>query len=413
MGAHAATAIPAAQPLETPGWVKLVPVICAAIGALGVLAGLFSADNEEHRSAFAFSYLTAYMFFLSLCLGGLFLTILHHLFDANWSVVTRRITEHLGCLLPVMAILWIPIGIKAKSLYAWMSNDPQMDHALAAKQPLFTVPMFYVVSIAIFVIWALLSWKLRANSLAQDKDGAARHTGSNRKWAAGGIFLFAFSLTLGAIFWMKALQHQWFSTMYGVYYFAGSVWTTIGTLYLIVLYLHRSGPLAGVATKNTFYDMGKLLFAFTVFYAYIHFSQYFLIWNAAMPEETFWYYLREQGTWWDIGMLIVFGHFAVPFLLLLRIDAKLCLPLMIPICAWTWVCHYADMAYNVQPVIYPDGFHFNLWDLSSLLFIGGTLAFMFIRQFNAHPPYPQRDPRIAETMGVYVAPLSAARQGKH
>jgi hypothetical protein len=104
-------------------------------------------------------------------------------------------------------------------------------------------------------------------------------------------------------------------------------------------------------------------------------------------------------------MLIVFGHFAVPFLLLLRIDAKLFLPLMVPICAWTWICHYADMAFNVQPVFYPAGFNFNLWDLSSLAFIGGTLAFVFIKYFNAHPPYPQRDPRIAEAMGIsYVAP---------
>ncbi|MBI3880180.1 MAG: hypothetical protein HY301_08960 [Verrucomicrobia bacterium] len=405
MGATAATAGSAAAPLVTPGWAKKLPLAALVLGAIGVLAGLFNPDAAAGK-AFAFSYLTAYMFFLSLCLGGFFLTLLHHLFDAQWSVATRRLTEHLACLLPVMAVLWIPIGLKAKTLYAWMSHDPHSDPALAAKLPLFTVPAFYLTSVIIFALWTLWSFKLRANSLAQDRDGAAKHTQSNRKWAASGIFIFAFSLTLAAIFWMKALQHQFFSTMYGVYYFAGSVWATLGTLYLITLYLQRSGPLAGIATKRTFKDIATLLFAFTVFYAYIHFSQYFLIWNAAMPEETFWYYLREQGTWWDIGMLIVFGHFVVPFLSLLRIDAKHCLPLMIPLCAWTWLCHYADMAYNVQPVLYPDGFHFGLFDAASLLFIGGALATAFIKYFNAHPPFPQRDPRVAETMGVYVPPAS-------
>jgi hypothetical protein len=405
--AHAHTNESKAALLVTPGWVKNLPLLLAVLGAIGVLAGMFGS-NDPHGSgrAFAFSYLTAFMFFLSLCLGGLFLTLLHHIFDANWSVPTRRLTEHLANLAPVLGVLFIPIAIKAPTLYAWMTADPHADHALHAKQPLFTKPVFYVLSFALFFIWWLFAHKLRAHSLAQDKTGDAKHTVAMRKWAAGGIFVFAFSLTLGAIFWMKALQHQWFSTMYGVYYFAGSVWLTLGTLYALTAYLQRSGPLAPIVTHDTYKAVGTLLFAFTVFYAYIHFSQYFLIWNAAMPEETFWYLLREQGTWWDIGMLIVFGHFLLPFLALLRIDAKHTLAVMLPIGGWTWICHYADMAYNVQPVIYPGGFHFGWFDLASLAFIGGVLALMFIRSYKAHPPFPQRDPRAAEAMGIYVKPLS-------
>jgi hypothetical protein len=405
--AHANSSTSSGAPLVLPDRLKHLPLLLTVLGGLGVLAGLFGSNSELGLGRrFAFAYLTAFMFFLSLCLGGLFLTLLHHIFDANWSVPTRRLTEHLANLAPVMGLLFIPIAVKAPALYAWMTSDPHTDHALHAKWPLFTVPVFYVVSFALFFIWWLFAHKLRAHSLAQDRTGEARHTIAMRKWAAGGIFVFAFSLTLGAIFWMKALQHQWFSTMYGVYYFAGSVWLTLATLYALTVLLHRTGALAPIITRDTYKCLGTLLFAFTVFYAYIHFSQYFLIWNAAIPEETFWYYLREQGTWWDIGMLIVFGHFVVPFLALLRIDAKHSLTVMIPLCAWTWVCHYADMAYNVQPVLYPGGFHFGWLELASLAFIGGVLALVFVRSYRAHPPFPQRDPRAAEAMGIYFKPLS-------
>src|SRR5204863_4251764 len=144
--------------------------------------------------------------------------------------------------------------------------------------------------------------------------------------------------------------------MYGVYYFAGSVWVTLCTLYLLALFLQRTGPLSGVVHRKQFHDTGVLLFAFTVFYAYVTFSQYFLIWNAAIPEETFWYVQREKGSWWDIGMLMIFVHFLLPFLLLLRIDAKLSLAVMIPLCACNCAMHFIDMSWNIMPKLRPDHF---------------------------------------------------------
>lgn len=365
---------------------------------------------------FGYSYLTAFMFFLSLCLGSLFLVILHHLFDSMWSVPIRRLLEHLACLLfPWMFILFLPIAALAPTIYGWMNLDPHLDHALHAKQALFNKTAFYVVSGALFLIWGWLSHSLRRCSLEQDKTGAAEWTFKMRKLAAGGIFIFAFSLTLGAIYWMKSLQHQFFSTMYGVYYFAGSVWTTLATVYVLTLYFKRQGALRDVTGPRQFHDLGVLFFTFTVFYAYIHFSQYFLIWNAAVPEETFWYVLREKGSWWDIGMLIIFGHFLLPFLLLLRIDAKLSIKVVGPLAVWAWLMHYLDMQFNVMPVIYPDGFQFGIFDLISLAVIGGVLANRFLSAFHSHPPYPQKDPRMGETMGIYfpAAGSEASPGGGH
>ncbi len=414
-----------------PAWLRNLPLILIAVGALGLLVGYFTGN--DHGMQLGYSYLLAYMFFLSICLGGLFLVILHHLFDAMWSVPIRRICEHIAFLLPIMAVLFIPIALLAPQIYPWMSINPHTDHALHAKSALINPKAFYIVAAILFAVWSLLSYKLRAWSLEQDKTGAAKCTYAMRFHAAWGVFAFAFSLTMASIFWMKSLQHQFFSTMYGVYYFAGSVWLTIITVYVIALVLKKTGPLSAVVGYRQFYDLGVLMLVFTVFYAYIHFSQYFLIWNAAVPEETFWYVLRETGTWWQIGMILIFGHFLIPFLALLRIDFKLKLAVMGPLCIWAWMMHFCDMSFNITPVLQifrkarllpgdlsqnmkttiPDGFAIHWLDLACMAFIGGVLAMVFIKYFKAHAPYPQKDPRFAETMGVYVpsAANNAVAQG--
>jgi hypothetical protein len=408
-----ATAAPqhqAANLVIPPVWQK-APLILMGLGGIGALIGWFTVPKQ-----FAHSYLLAFMFFLSICLGGLFLTLIHHLFDASWSVPIRRINEHLAFLLPVMAALFIPIAILApKEIYSWLIqtvDNPQAalaDHALHAKAPLFTVGGFYAVSVILFAIWTWLSYNLRKWSLEQDKtmdkDDARRVlcTRKLRIHSAYGIYVFAFTLTLGAIMWMKALEHQWFSTMYGVYYFSGSVWLTLATLYVIVMVLKKSGPLSGVVHTRQFHDIGVLWLAFTVFYAYIHFSQYFLIYNANIPEETYYYVKREVGSWWQICLLLVFGHFVLPFLALLRIDAKLNLTLMIPLAAWAWLMHFCDMSFNIMPLIHKDGFVLHILDLCCMAFIGGVLSFVFIKYFNAHAPYPLKDPRLGEALGVHEA----------
>lgn len=408
-----ASAAPATSGQVSPALARL-PVLLAGIGGFGALIGLLVPGLQKQ---FCYSWLVAFMFYTSLMLGGLFLVILHHLFDAQWSVPIRRITEHLACSSPVIAVFFLPILGNAllagpeKAIFQWMHADPAHDHALYAKAALFNKPAWVVVSIAVLVIWYFLTTGLRKASLAQDKSGSASCTQRMRFLAALGIFLFAITLTLGAILWMKSLQWQWFSTMYGVYYFAGSVWLTLATVYVITMHLKRIGPLAKVVQPVTFHDLGKLFFAFTVFYAYIAFSQYFLIWNAGIPEETFWYVLREKGSWWGVGMLMIFGHFFLPFLLLLRIDTKMSLTVMLPLAIWAWLMHFCDLSFNIMPVLHPEGFVVHWLDLACMAFMGGVMALWFIRNFNAHPPFPQRDPRMAECLGIYLPSSGSKSQG--
>jgi hypothetical protein len=386
------------SPLEFSRWRK-VPGYLIGGGLVLCLVGVLLSPRQ-----FGYSWLLAFMFYLSLVLGAAFLVMMHHLFDASWSVGIRRFCEHLACLVfPWMALFFLPVALLSPKIYQWMGADPRLDHALAAKWPLFTKPGFWLAAAVCLGVWSLLAWRLRYWSLKQDEDGAARCTHRMRFYSSWGIFAFGFTLTLGAIMWMKGLQYQWFSTMYGVYYFAGCAWVALAAAYVIAMILDRQGMIRDTMGAEQYYFLGSLLFAFTVFSAYIHFGQYFVIWNANMPEETFWYVLREKGSWWTIGLILVFGHFLVPFLALLRIDVKLVFRFMVPLCVWIGLMQYIDLSFNIMPALHPNGFGLRwVWlDAGCLALMGGVLVKVFLRDLNRYPAYPVKDPRLAEAMGLY------------
>ena len=406
MASHNTTSSSAA-PLDLSRWRK-VPAYAVIAGIICLALGAFVARTGELGVAkqFGYSWLLSFMFFLSLCLGGMFLVLAHHLFDASWSVPIRRYCEHLACLALPLAVIFIPVALLAPHIFPWMGTALQAnpDHALHAKSGMLNPVGFYIRMIAYFAIWIILSRCLRAFSVAQDKDGAAVWTGRMRLASYIGIFVFAISLTFAAIDWMMSLQHQWFSTMYGVYYFAGSVWMSVATVYVIAVILKRAGPLKDVLSPTHFYYIGSVLLAFTVFYAYVTFSQYFIIWNANMPEETFWYRLRERGTWWWIGLVIIFGHFFVPFLTLLRIDFKLKIAVMGPVAIWAWLMHFCDLSFNIMPVAHPDGFVLHWMDIGAFLVMAGILSTLFIRSLGTTAAYPLRDPRLKESLTSHELP---------
>jgi hypothetical protein len=388
--------------LDLSKWRNL-PVILIVIGAIGAGAGLVFGGLQQ----FGYSWLLAFMFSLSLCLGGWFLVLVHHLFDASWSVPTRRLCEHIACLLaPTMLILFLPIAFTAKWIYPWMKLA-HPDHAVQAKYPLFTMVGYYVTAAVMFAIWWLYSNRLRYWSLRQDETGSVECTRRMRVFAASGVVFFAITLTLAAIVFMKGLMSEWYSTMYGVTYFAASVWVTLPTVYVITLILQRTTVLRGLVKENTYYMIGSLFLAFTVFWAYVNFSQYFIIWNANMPEETFWYVLREKGSWDVVGKyIIIFGHFFVPFLMLLRIDFKLKLVTMLPLAAWAWLMHFVDLEFQIMPALHKNTILTGglLVDAACVLFFSGVLMKVLLVSINRYPVYPLKDPRMAEALGIYMPP---------
>lgn len=384
-------------PLDLSGWSKL-PGVLMVVGGLLSLVGLLVNPKE-----FGFSWLLAFMFYYSIALGALFLVLVHHLTDAGWSVGIRRYCEHLASLLrwPLL-VLFLPIALLAKTIYAWLSQSPATNNLLAAKLPVFTPAGFYVTSAIFFGILWFLTSRLCSLSLQQDKTGAAECTYKMRFHSGWGIVAFAYILTFSGVLWMQATQYQWFSAIYGVYFFSDCVWIGLATVYVIAVIMLRQRILDRLLPSNYFYFLGVLLFGFTLLSAYTEFAQYFVVWNANMPEETFWYLIRENGNWWWLSMIIIFGHFFLPFFVLLPVKVKSNFKIVVPVCLWVWLMHAADLGFNIFPTLHNGGYPLRwFWlPLGTLAFMGGFLAHVFLKKFNSHPPYPQRDPRLLEAMGV-------------
>ncbi|HEY5043702.1 MAG TPA: hypothetical protein VIK53_17150 [Verrucomicrobiae bacterium] len=402
MSSHDKTNLP--PPLNLSGW-RGLPSVLMVFGGLLCVIGLFVSflNKADGGTVFGLSWLLAFMFYYSIALGALFLVLVHHLTDAGWSVGIRRFCEHLASLLfPWLVIVFLPVGLLGPKIYKWMTLNPATNNLVAAKLPVFTTAGFWITSAIFFGIWWLLTSQLCRWSLKQDETGAAECTRKMRFYSGWGIVAFALTLTFSGVLWMNATSYQWFSCIYGVYFFSDCAWIGLATVYVIATILLRQRILSPVLKRNYFYYLGVLLLGFTLFSAYTEFAQYFVVWNANMPEETFWYLVRERGNWWGLSLILIFGHFFIPFFVLLPEKVKTNFRVIIPVCLWVWLMHALDLAFNIFPAYFAYGFpkHLLWMPLGCLMLVGGFLAKIFLKKFNAHPPYPQRDPRLLEAMGV-------------
>lgn len=387
----------------TPPLKSLLPGAMLFIGGVLTLIGGLASAWHNHGKEFGFAWLLSFMFYYTIAVGALFMVMVHHLTDAGWSVGIRRFCEHIGSLLfPWLAILFLPVALMGKTIYTWMSQNPASNNLVAAKLPVFSIPGFWVTSAVFFGIFWLLSSRLLSLSLEQDKTGSVAATQKMRFYSGWGVVALVLTLTFSGVLWMQAVQYQWFSAMYGVYCFTSSVWAALAVIYVTAVVLLRQGILTPVLKQNYFYFIGMLMLAFTLLSSYAEFAQYFVVWNANMPEETFWYLIREKGAWFGVSMVLIVGKCFIPFFALLPIHTKSNFKVLVPVCLLIVVMHFTDLAFNILPAWAPRTHHTH-WiflHVGCLLFMGGLLGKIFIKKFNAHPAYPQRDPRLLEAMGV-------------
>ncbi len=287
-------------------------------------------------------------------------------------------------------------------------NDAHaVEHAalMERKSPYLNRSFFLVRAVAYFAIWTILGINFFNFSTKQDKTKDAQLTLKAQRWAPPSTFLFAFSLTFAAFDWMMSLDPTWFSTIYGVYVFATSVVSSLALIIVVTMALRDSGPLKDVVTVEHYHDLGKLLFGFNVFWAYIGFSQMMLIWYAALPEETPFYHRRwDFGPWAGVSMTVLFGHFVTPFLFLISRNIKRRLPLLRIGAAWMLLMHVVDMYWFVMPNftytagLDPDSFNFSWVDGACLLGVGGVYLGFVFWQMTKHPLIPIGDPRLARSL---------------
>jgi hypothetical protein len=303
--------------------------------------------------------------------------------------------------LPVFGLLFLPIvGLKDHLYGAWMDHArAEADHAIHAKTAYLNFNFWIVRAVFCFVVWILLSTRLSSLSLAQDKSKDPELTNKMVATSAPGIFLFALTTTVSGIDWVMSLEPKWYSTMFGVYIFAGAVVSMFATMNLVLSRADAAGLLKGTVTVEHFHDLGKFLFAFIFFWGYIAFSQYMLYWYANIPEETeFFLHRGEHG--WDLpSWILVFGHFAVPFLLMLSRHAKRTFPaIRQAVAAWILVVHFIDLYWLVMPNV-DKHFHPNpLQDIGAWLLVAGILFAVMFRRLVSAPFIPAGDPRLARSL---------------
>lgn len=371
----------------------------AALGVLAVgvlLGGLAWNTDPKH---FAFSYLTGFAFVVTVGLGALFFVIIQHLTKAGWSVIPRRAMEWVSGVLPVTAILFLPIVAFSHDLYHhWMSAEAQHDPIIRGKSAYLNPQFFYIRAVAFIVIWAGLSAFYWTTSRKQDDSGDPALTLKMQAVSPPAMILFGLSLSFAGFDWLMSLDPHWYSTIFGVYIFAGAATSSLSVLAILSIRMERRGLLGGILTVEHRHDIAKLLFGFTIFWAYIAFSQFMLIWYANIPEETIFYKHRWEGSWAIVSILLLAGHFIVPFLALVGRTAKRNSQLLGAVAALMVCMHYVDIYWLVMPNFSHHGAEPSWIDLAGLLGPLGAGALAMAMRARTSPLYPLRDPRLAESL---------------
>lgn len=377
----------------------------AFLGAVGVIIGW-----PMNPAQFYHSYLTSWSFCWTTMMGVLFFVMIHHMVDAGWSTVIRRPAEQVLSAMPVLLLLSLPIivGMFTGQLQHWIhlpqGADPILDH----KRWFLNVP-FLVIRLCIYAVAFLwLAYVLRRNSIHQDFDGASAWTISSRRWSTGGMVLYALTLSFCAFDLLMALDHHWFSTVFGVYTWIGGVVGGLCLITLICLPL-REGPLRQYIGSDHVHDLGKLVFAFSVFWAYIAFSQYFLVWYANIPEETIYFLRRWTGEteaggaiWWIVSVLVAVGRFVLPFFILMSAHTKRNPKILTIMCVVLLAAHWLDQYWMVQPEISTlrPPVEYIWMDISALLLIAGACGMVLIRSLRRASLVPIMDPRLVEALSA-------------
>ncbi len=426
-----------------------------AAGGISLLLTLVSVfllfgPSKAIAASYAYSWLFALFFFFTLAIGGCFWTLLHNVSNSGWGTSVRRVMENLGSVYPFLFIFAIPLLFPQvqQYLYEWMnthreglaSSDKvglfdgfmagfygsdslkewltEHHHGLLANKLWYMNLFAWYVRFAFYFIGVTLVIRgLRRLSVGQDSDP---NPGTSRLFRARfhstyTLIIFAITITFAAFDWLMALDYTWFSTMWGVYVFAGSALNSMAVIIITCTLLQQAGYMKHVVTPEHYHIKGKLLLAFTIFWAYVSFSQYFLIWYANITEETRYFLIRNTGGW-NTGMIfLVFGHFVVPFVILLQAWIKRTPKLITLVCVYTLVMHVLDHYLIVMPErsislmkILPDVYgavttsvpRAFLGDFLAFVTVGSGFLFFFLRALGQNNLYPNRDPRILESANV-------------
>jgi len=382
------------------GVVRPALIVCVVLAVIGIGGALVVAGSMEHGTENLFeTYLVSFSFFLAISLGGLFFVLLQHCTRAGWSVVVRRVAEAVAANVWLMAVFAIPVVLGMNHLYPWTDAAAAAHDPLLAGKVGFLNPTFFVIRLIVyFLLWGLMASFLHRTSVAQDSSGESALTLRMERLSAPGMVLFALSINFAAFDLLMSLDPHWFSTIFGVYYFSVSVVAFLAVMPKILYALQSRGILKNAITVEHYHDFGKLLFGFNVFWAYIAFSQYMLIWYGNIPEETEWFLKRQTGDWATVSLILIFGHFVLPFLLLVSRAIKRRPALLAVTGGYVAAMCWVDLYWLVIPEFSPGVARFGLLDILCFLGLNGLWSAGLLLRLRRHSVIAEKDPRLEESL---------------
>jgi hypothetical protein len=377
----------------------------AVAGVVGLALTFIGAAFSPQPALLA--YLISYFFWLGLAVGALTLVMANHAAGARWNVTIRRFGEAAGAAIPLFIVLFVPLLLGARHIWFWV--DPhdlsrEVMEKLQGKRAYLNMGFFTVRAFVYLAVFSIFAWLLRSLSVRQDETGEASLTASMRAWSPAGMVIFVLAFTFASFDWLMSLQPTWYSTIFGLYVYAGAFVAALALVCLVVTGLRSSDePWGRLITVDHQHNLGKLLLAFTAFWAYMAFSQYMLIWAGNLPEELQWIVVRSKGVWRPVGLLILFGQFLIPFFLLLSRDLKRNPGTLAAVAVWILVIHYVDLYWVVMPVGRTNGLGLHWTHLTAFVGVGGVSVAAAVFLLRGGRPVPVKDPFLEDSLR-YVQP---------
>ncbi|BDG04474.1 hypothetical protein [Anaeromyxobacter oryzae] len=372
----------------------------AAVGVAGLVLTAIGGAFDARRALYA--YLVAFVYWLGLALGALILLGAFHASSAKWAVVLRRFLENVPGVIPLFIVLFIPILLGRHQLFPWVDPgalEGELRKAVEHKTKYLNVSFFLVRAAFYFVSWIVVAHFLRAWSLRQDAAGGVTLTRWQRRLGAGALPLLGLTMTFAAFDWIMSIDPRFYSTIFGVYWWAGSFMGAFAVTN-IAAFATREDPNQFGAYLNLdhFHSLGKYTLAFVAFWAYVAFSQFMLIWIANIPDEVPWYILRINGGWLWVGVFLALFHFVVPFFTLLQRAVTRNPRRLAWVSAGLLVVHWVDLYWLIMPHVHERGPRFTLWDLTAFVGVGGVTVAMAVLRMRGTLAIPVRDPYLEDSL---------------
>jgi len=372
--------------------------LIGAVGAAVSVLGLFLNPRQFFQS-----YLMAYMLCLGVTLGCLALGMVHQLSGGAWGVVIRRPIGAAARVLPVMTAMFLPIALGMRQLYVWTNPDLLLhDEVLQHKALYLNTPFFLARAAIYFLVWNAISYFLNAWSLEQDRTANPRLARRMQMLSGGGLLAYGLTITFASFDWLMSLEPHWFSTIYGVLILGGQGLSALAFLIIVLVWLSRRPPLDRIVAASHFHDLGNLMLAFVMLWAYFSFSQYLIIWSGNLPAEIGWYLHRLQTGWRAVGLVLILFHFAAPFIVLLSRRVKREPELLSKVAVGILVVRLIDLFWLIAPEFHQHGISVSWLDIVLPLTLGSIWLACFLQQLRGRAILPLHDPEFDEALGRII-----------